>query len=185
MTGLVDRGGVAARRRRRPVHERQQGQGGGRPRRRPAAGAGDCPRRHSPAGSELKIPGLSPFTTPNGDFYRIDTALIVPQVSTDGWRLRVHGMVDRELELDFADLLARPLVERDITLTCVSNEVGGDLAGNARWLGRAARPTCSTRGRRPTRDADMLLSRSKRRHDDRHAHRGGDGRPGRAARGRA
>jgi DMSO/TMAO reductase YedYZ molybdopterin-dependent catalytic subunit len=88
-----------------------------------------------PAGADLGIDGVSPFVTPNGDFYRIDTALIVPQVRTDGWTLRVHGMVDRELELTFDDLLARQLVEADVTLACVSNEVGGDLIGNARWLG--------------------------------------------------
>ena len=112
-----------------------------------------------PAGSELKIPGLSPFTTPTGDFYRIDTALIVPQVSTDGWRLRVHGMVDREVELDFAQLLGRPMVERDVTLTCVSNEVGGNLAGNARWLGAPLAALLEEVGVDPR--ADMILSRSK------------------------
>ncbi len=78
-----------------------------------------------PRGTDLRIEGLSPFRTPNKDFYRVDTALIVPQVSTDGWRLRVHGMVDKEIELDFKALLAREMVERDVTLTCVSNEVGG------------------------------------------------------------
>ena len=112
-----------------------------------------------PRGSELRIPGLSPFTTPNGDFYRVDTAIVVPQVTTDGWRLRVHGMVDREVELDFARLLARPLVERDITLTCVSNPVGGPYAGNARWLGASLADLLREAGVRP--DADMLLSRSK------------------------
>jgi DMSO/TMAO reductase YedYZ molybdopterin-dependent catalytic subunit len=78
---------------------------------------------------------VAPFVTPNSDFYRIDTALLVPQVRTEGWTLRVHGMVDRELELTFDELLARDLVEADVTLACVSNEVGGDLVGNARWLG--------------------------------------------------
>jgi DMSO/TMAO reductase YedYZ molybdopterin-dependent catalytic subunit len=96
------------------------------------------PRRPLPpvaAGTDLGIEGVAPFVTPNGDFYRIDTALLVPQVRTEGWTLRVHGMVDRELELTFDDLLARDLVEADVTLACVSNEVGGDLVGNARWLG--------------------------------------------------
>jgi DMSO/TMAO reductase YedYZ molybdopterin-dependent catalytic subunit/uncharacterized membrane protein YeaQ/YmgE (transglycosylase-associated protein family) len=111
------------------------------------------------AGSGLAVPGLSPFTTPTGDFYRIDTALIVPQVSTDGWRLRVHGMVDREVELDFAALLRRPMVERDVTLTCVSNEVGGNLAGNARWLGAPLAALLNEVGVDPR--ADMVLSRSK------------------------
>ena len=97
-----------------------------------------------PSGTDLGIPGATPFVTPNSDFYRIDTALLVPQVSPDHWRLKVHGMVDRELELTFADLLARPMVERDVTLSCVSNEVGGSLVGNAVWRGRGW-PTCSTR----------------------------------------
>jgi DMSO/TMAO reductase YedYZ molybdopterin-dependent catalytic subunit len=88
-----------------------------------------------PAGADLRIDGVAPFVTPNRDFYRIDTALLVPQVRTEGWTLRVHGMVDRELELSFDELLARDLVEADVTLACVSNEVGGDLVGNARWLG--------------------------------------------------
>jgi len=78
---------------------------------------------------------MSPFTTPNKDFYRIDTALTVPQVPVDTWRLRIDGMVDRPLELSFDDLVGRDLVEADITMTCVSNEVGGGLVGNARWLG--------------------------------------------------
>jgi DMSO/TMAO reductase YedYZ molybdopterin-dependent catalytic subunit len=110
------------------------------------------------AGSDLAIPGLGPFRTPNDDFYRIDTSLVVPQVPAEHWRLRVHGMVDRELELTFRQLLARDLVERDITLTCVSNEVGGYLAGNARWLGAPLAALLQEAGVHP--DADMLLSRS-------------------------
>ncbi len=109
-------------------------------------------------GSDLGIRGLGPFLTPNRDFYRIDTSLIVPQVPAEHWRLRVHGMVDRPIELTFAQLLARDLVERDITLTCVSNEVGGYLAGNARWLGAPLADLLTEAGVHP--DADMLLSRS-------------------------
>jgi DMSO/TMAO reductase YedYZ molybdopterin-dependent catalytic subunit len=88
-----------------------------------------------PAGSDLGVDGLTPFITPNADFYRIDTALIVPTMTAEEWRLRVHGMVEREITLDFGRLTSRPLIERDVTLTCVSNEVGGDLIGNARWIG--------------------------------------------------
>ncbi len=88
-----------------------------------------------PPGAQLDLPGMSSFTTANRDFYRIDTALVVPQVDPATWTLRVHGRVGRELTLTFDDLLRRPMVERDITLACVSNEVGGDLVGNARWLG--------------------------------------------------
>jgi DMSO/TMAO reductase YedYZ molybdopterin-dependent catalytic subunit len=88
-----------------------------------------------PAGVDLTVPGLTPFTTANRDFYRVDTALVLPQVDPKSWQLRIHGMVDRPMTLTFDDLLARDLIERDITLTCVSNEVGGNLAGEARWLG--------------------------------------------------
>jgi hypothetical protein len=56
-------------------------------------------------------------------------------VPRDSWKLRIHGMVDNELEITFADLLDRPMIERDITLSCVSNEIGGGLVGNARWQG--------------------------------------------------
>ena len=80
-------------------------------------------------------PGISPFYTPNANFYRVDTALAVPQVRTEDWELKVTGMVDKELRLSYADLLERKLVEEDITLTCVSNTVGGQLTGTARWLG--------------------------------------------------
>jgi DMSO/TMAO reductase YedYZ molybdopterin-dependent catalytic subunit len=118
--------------------------------------AGD--RQGMPAGVDLGVPGLSPFVTPNSDFYRIDTALLVPQVSPDRWRLKVHGMVDRELELTFADLLARPMIERDVTLACVSNEVGGSLVGNAVWRGARLADLLDEAGVRP--GADQLLSTS-------------------------
>ena len=88
-----------------------------------------------PSGAELGVEGMTPFITPNADFYRIDTALIVPTVIAEEWSLRVHGMVERELTLDFEALMARPLIERDVTLACVSNEIGGGLIGNARWIG--------------------------------------------------
>lgn len=81
------------------------------------------------------VPGTVPFFTPNAAFYRIDTALTVPQVPVEGWTLRVGGMVRNPLELTFSDLTRRGLVESDITLTCVSNEVGGKLMSTARWLG--------------------------------------------------
>jgi DMSO/TMAO reductase YedYZ molybdopterin-dependent catalytic subunit len=88
-----------------------------------------------PAGVSAEVPGASRFVTPNKAFYRVDTLLTVPKVDPRNWELRVHGMVDRELRLNLADLLGRRLVERDITLTCVSNEVGGPYVGNARWIG--------------------------------------------------
>ena len=81
------------------------------------------------------VAGSAAFFTANRDFYRIDTAITVPQVPADGWKLRIDGMVDHPLALTFAELIQRDLVEADITLTCVSNEIGGKLMGTARWLG--------------------------------------------------
>lgn len=111
-----------------------------------------------PRGTDLKIQGLSPFATPNQEFYRVDTALVVPQVPTAGWTLRVHGMVDEEIELDYQALLARDMIERDITLACVSNEVGGRYVGNARWLGTPLASLLMEAGVDPA--ADMILSTS-------------------------
>ena len=88
-----------------------------------------------PAGTELRIPGLTPFYTSNASFYRGDTDLVLPQVAPETWTLRIDGMVDRELEITFAELLKMPLTQTDITLVCVSNQVGGPYAGNARWVG--------------------------------------------------
>lgn len=112
-----------------------------------------------PAGAEIKLNGLGPLVTPNADFYRIDTALTVPAVDPDSWMLRVTGLVEREVELDFATLLAKPMIERHVTIACVSNEVGGDLIGNARWLGWPVRELLAMAG--PKSGADMVLSRSK------------------------
>ncbi|HKJ54766.1 MAG TPA: molybdopterin-dependent oxidoreductase [Nitriliruptoraceae bacterium] len=88
-----------------------------------------------PAGAHPDVPGLSSFVTSNDDFYRIDTALTVPRLSADGWTLRIHGMVDREVTFTYDELLAMDSVDVPITLTCVSNEVGGGLVGTARWQG--------------------------------------------------
>lgn len=116
------------------------------------------PAEALPPGVDFRIKGLTPFVTPNKDFYRVDTALIVPHVDPATWTLRVHGLVDRPVELTYADLLGRPLTEADITLTCVSNEVGGPYAGNARWLGVRMADVLREAGIQ--RGADMLLSRS-------------------------
>ena len=88
-----------------------------------------------PDGASLQVEGLSPFVTPNDDFYRIDTALRAPTIAVEDWRLSITGMVDNPMELTYDQLLEYELVEADITLACVSNEVGGDLIGNARWRG--------------------------------------------------
>ncbi|MFC8301917.1 molybdopterin-dependent oxidoreductase [Micromonospora orduensis] len=111
-----------------------------------------------PAGADLSLAQLAPYVTPNFGFYRIDTALVVPQVDPDTWRLRIHGRVRTERTYSYADLLARPLVERYVTLACVSNEVGGDLIGNARWLGVPLRELLDEVG--PEDDADQVVGRS-------------------------
>ena len=88
-----------------------------------------------PPGVDLNIPGLAPFVTPNAKFYRVDTALVLPQVDPSSWQLRIHGMVNREITLTFDQLIKRPLIEDYITLCCVSNPVDGPYIGNAKWLG--------------------------------------------------
>ncbi len=92
-----------------------------------------------PPGANLKIPGLSSFITPNSSFYRVDTAIVLPEIAPASWQLRIHGMVDKELTLTFDDLIRRPLIEDYITLCCVSNPVGGPYVGNAKWLGASLR----------------------------------------------
>jgi DMSO/TMAO reductase YedYZ molybdopterin-dependent catalytic subunit len=111
-----------------------------------------------PPGVDLNIPGLSSFITPNGSFYRVDTALLLPEVDPATWQLRIHGMVQREVSITFDQLLRRPLIEDYITLTCVSDPVGGPYVGNARWLG-ASLPAL-IRQARPLAGADQLLCTS-------------------------
>jgi DMSO/TMAO reductase YedYZ molybdopterin-dependent catalytic subunit len=109
-----------------------------------------------PAGTELPIPGITPFYTSDNSFYRVDTDLVVPQVSPEDWTLRITGMVDHPVELSFADLLRLPLIEHDMTLVCVSNQVGGPYAGNARWLGASLPALLRKAGIQ--RGADQVLS---------------------------
>ena len=110
------------------------------------------------APASVSADGATPFFTPNENFYRIDTALTVPQVSTDGWKLGIKGLVDEELSLSYDDLLNREIVEYDITLTCVSNEVGGSLMGTARWLGVRLDDLLAEAGIKA--DADQIVGRS-------------------------
>jgi DMSO/TMAO reductase YedYZ molybdopterin-dependent catalytic subunit len=111
-----------------------------------------------PPGSDLHIPGLSSFITSNGSFYRVDTALLLPEVDPATWQLRIHGMVQREVTLTFDELLRRPLIEDYITLTCVSDPVGGPYVGNALWLGASLADLI--RQARPLAGADQLLCTS-------------------------
>jgi len=111
-----------------------------------------------PADVAPKGVALPNFITSNTDFYRIDTALSVPQVSRAEWRLRIHGMVDREVTYTFDDLQRFEPIEKTVTLTCVSNPVGGELISNATWIGYRVRDLLQGIGIQS--DADMVLSTS-------------------------
>jgi DMSO/TMAO reductase YedYZ molybdopterin-dependent catalytic subunit len=111
-----------------------------------------------PAEVDFQLPGVASFITPNKDFYLIDTALVVPQVAPDTWTLRIHGRVRNPMTLTYQQLLARPMIERYITLSCVSNEVGGGLISNARWLGVRVKDLLDEA--QPDADADQVVGRA-------------------------
>lgn len=111
-----------------------------------------------PADVQPKGVALPSFVTPSADFYRVDTALTLPQLSHSDWRLRVHGMVNREATYSFADLAGFEVVEKVATLTCVSNPVGGDLISTGVWTGYRLADLLAAAGVRP--EADMVLSTS-------------------------
>lgn len=111
-----------------------------------------------PSSQPFRAPGLSPYVTPNDDFYRIDTALAIPRVDPTDWQLRVGGLVDRPFSLTFDELLALESVVEPVTLQCVSNEVGGDLVGNARWQGVPLAQVLEMAGVQP--DGTQVLGRS-------------------------
>ncbi|GIG22928.1 molybdopterin-binding protein [Cellulomonas chitinilytica] len=111
-----------------------------------------------PAGVDVGVDGVQPWETPPPEFYRIDTALVVPQVDPETWTLKVHGLVDHPFTMTWAELLASDLVEAWVTLCCVSNPVGGDLIGNQRWLGLPLQQVMARA--QPHADADMVLSTS-------------------------
>ncbi|MBA2721169.1 MAG: molybdopterin-dependent oxidoreductase [Chloroflexi bacterium] len=111
-----------------------------------------------PAGAELVQAGLTPLVVPNDAFYRIDTALITPNVDAATWTLRIHGLVDRTVTLTYADLAELPMLEQYVTIACVSNEVGGDLVGNAKWTGVRLRDVLAMAGVQAS--ATQLVGRS-------------------------
>lgn len=111
-----------------------------------------------PPGAQIATPGLTPYITPNSEFYRIDTALIPPRVDPNEWQLRVHGLVRRTITIDLPELLAQPMQESLTTLACVSNGVGGPLVGNAVWTGWPIRKLLARA--EPLPEADMVLSMS-------------------------
>lgn len=123
----------------------------------PTVPAGSALPTVPPAAGGSRVVGVSDFFTSNDAFYRIDTALVVPELEASTWELRIHGMVRHELRLSYAELVALPLVERDITLSCVSNDVGGGLISNARWVGTLLAPLLRRAGVLP--GAEQLVSR--------------------------
>ncbi|MGQ0844981.1 MAG: molybdopterin-dependent oxidoreductase [Sporichthyaceae bacterium] len=123
---------------------------------------GNLPAPFSPAKQVVKadfqLAKLSPYFTPNSDFYRVDTSIVVPRVNANSWRLKITGMVENPITLTYEDLLRAKTIERDVTLCCISNEVGGDLVGNARWLGVPIRDILAIA--RPKPGADAVQQRS-------------------------
>ncbi len=111
-----------------------------------------------PTDPAVTTEGLSPLITPINNFYRIDTALSFPNVSLKSWRLRITGLVDHERTYTYNELLDRELIERDITISCVSNEVGGELVGNARWIGCRLDDLLADSGIKPEADQIMGVS---------------------------
>ena len=111
-----------------------------------------------PAGHSLDVPDISPIITPNEDFYLIDIALSPPQVNLEEWTLKVTGLVENPYEITFDELLTRPLVERYVTLSCVSNSVGGSLVGHAKWLGVPLSLILDEAGLLP--EAEQIVGRS-------------------------
>ncbi|MBR7835013.1 molybdopterin-dependent oxidoreductase [Actinospica durhamensis] len=116
------------------------------------------PAPPAPAGVHPDIPGLSPFYTDNDVFYRVDTDLVLPEIDPNRWTLRIDGMVEHPIELSFADLLKRPLHEHDMTISCVSDPVGGPYVGNARWIGVSVPDLLHAAGLQS--GADQLIARS-------------------------
>ncbi|MGH3874582.1 MAG: molybdopterin-dependent oxidoreductase [Pseudonocardiaceae bacterium] len=111
-----------------------------------------------PAGADFAADGSPTFITANRDFYRVDVNLTLPRLRAEDWRLRIHGMVDRELTLSWADLISRPLVERTVTMTCVSNEIGGPYLSTANFTGVALADILSEAGLQP--GADQVFTTS-------------------------
>ncbi len=122
---------------------------------------GTLPRVRKPLPAlpaDLPVSGITPLRTPNGSFYRVDTALVVPRLSADDWTLEIDGEVEAPQRFTYAEIMAMPLVESDVTLCCVSNEVGGEYAGGARWTGIPVRELLARA--RPKPGNDQVLSTS-------------------------
>lgn len=112
----------------------------------------------APAEVKIRVDGVTPWMTGANDFYLIDTAVIVPTIDPKDWSIRIHGMVEKEMVLSYEQLVSRQLTESWVTLNCVSNEVGGDLIGNAWWSGVRLADLLAEAG--PLPDADAVLQTS-------------------------
>jgi DMSO/TMAO reductase YedYZ molybdopterin-dependent catalytic subunit len=88
-----------------------------------------------PDGVSVGLKGITPWESDAEGFYQVHTAIVPPAIEPTSWRLRIHGMVEKELTLTYEDLMARQVTEAWVTLNCVSNPVGGPLIGNAWWSG--------------------------------------------------
>ena len=111
-----------------------------------------------PTGLEGKVKGITQFRTPIEEFYRVDTALVIPRINVADWKLEIDGKVDNKLTITFDQLLTMPMIEKDITLNCVSNEVGGPYISSARWLGVRVRDLLERAGIQD--GVDQILSES-------------------------
>lgn len=110
------------------------------------------------AGPVGSTPRITPIVVPNDDFYLIDTALVTPQVDPAEWSLTIRGMVDNEVTYTYDELLERSETIASVTLSCVSNEVGGNLVGNAVWRGVPLTDLLDEAGVQP--GATQIASRS-------------------------
>jgi DMSO/TMAO reductase YedYZ molybdopterin-dependent catalytic subunit len=114
------------------------GDPGGRPLARPAGAPpirAVTPPPDRDAAAFLAIRDLTPEVTSNRRHYVVDNSIIDPNVDERSWGLQVGGLVDRAVELGYDELLDMPGVEQYVTLQCISNVVGGDLVGTAKWTG--------------------------------------------------
>ena len=112
-----------------------------------------------PRAARIGLKDISPWQTPNADFYLIHTAIVVPAIEPMDWSLRIHGRVDREITISYSELLERTFTEAWITLNCVSNDVGGPLIGNAWWSGVRVADLLALAG--PHEGADAVLQTSE------------------------
>jgi DMSO/TMAO reductase YedYZ molybdopterin-dependent catalytic subunit len=108
--------------------------------------------------TSLAVDGITPIVVPNDDFYRIDTSLLAPRVNVATWSVTVKGMVDRTVTLTYDELAAMPIFEQYVTIACVSNEIGGNLVGNALWRGVHLRQVLAMAGVHP--GATQIVGRS-------------------------